>query len=175
MTTIGIDTELAQYAFNVMLLGLGILVRDIAHMQDNVGLDDFLKRGAEGRHQHGRQIRDETDGVRQHGLAAVRQRQRTQRRIERCKQHIRRLHVCAGQPIEQCRLASVGVTDQRNHAVRHALTSGAMETACRLNLLEFVFDPGDPFADHAAVGFDLRFAGAAHESEAAALTLKVGP
>ena len=50
-----------------------------------------------------------------------------------------------------------------------------MQPPRRLNFLDFVFEPGDAIADQPAVGFDLGFAGAAHESKTAALALQMGP
>ena len=50
-----------------------------------------------------------------------------------------------------------------------------MQSPCRLYFLQIVFEPRDALADHAAVGLDLGFAGAAHEAKAAALALQMGP
>jgi hypothetical protein len=50
-----------------------------------------------------------------------------------------------------------------------------MQPPRRLHFLEFVLQPRDAIADQAAVGFDLGLAGAAHESESAALALQMGP
>src|SRR5581483_4517068 len=51
----------------------------------------------------------------------------------------------------------------------------AMQAARARHFRELAFDLGDALADQAAVGFDLRFAGAAQEAEAAALALKMRP
>ena len=131
--------ELAQNVLDVMLLGFGVLMRNIANMENQIRLHHLLKRRAKRSDKLGRQIGYESDGVRQHGLTAVRQRQRAQRRVEGREQHVRSLHVSARHPIEQRRFAGIGIADQRNHAIRHALPAGAMQPPCRLHLLEFVF------------------------------------
>ena len=80
-----------------------------------------------------------------------------------------------GQAVEQRRLAGIGVADQRDHAIRHALATGAMQASRRLHLLQLALELGDALLDQAAVGFDLRLAGTAHEAETAALAFEMGP
>ena len=50
-----------------------------------------------------------------------------------------------------------------------------MEPAGLADLFEFLAQPAHALADHAAVGLDLRFAGATKEPETAALAFEVGP
>ena len=138
---IRIDAELAQHGVDVALLRLGVFMRDVADVEDDVGLQHLLQRGAERRDQLRRQVGDEADGVRQHRLAAMRQLQRAQGRVERREQHVGGLHVGAGQAVEQRRFAGVGVADQRDHPIRHPLPAGAMQPPRRLNLLDFVLEP----------------------------------
>ena len=77
-----VDPELSEDRLDVGRLRVAVLVRDVAHVQDHVGLDHLLERGAEGRHEHRRQVGDEADRVGQDHLGAVRQRQVAQRRVE---------------------------------------------------------------------------------------------
>ena len=49
-------------------------MRDVAHVQDEVGLDHLLQRGAEGGDQRRRQIGDEADRVGQDDAPPARQR-----------------------------------------------------------------------------------------------------
>ena len=70
LSGIGIDAELAQHGIDVALLRLGVLMRDVADVENDVGLQHFLQRGAKRRNQLRRQIGDEADRVRQHRLAA---------------------------------------------------------------------------------------------------------
>ena len=59
------DAQLRQYILDVQRLCFGILVRDVAYVQNQVGFDDLFERRAKRGHQRGRQIRDEADGIRQ--------------------------------------------------------------------------------------------------------------
>ena len=50
-----------------------------------------------------------------------------------------------------------------------------VQRASALHRIKITLDPGDPFFDLAAVGFDLRFARPTQEAKTAALTLQMGP
>ena len=160
-----IDAELAQDFFDVVRLRLGVLVGDVAHMQDHVGFDHLFERGAECRDQHGRQIGDEADRVGQDDAGAVRQVDRAQGRIERGEQHVGGQHVGARHAVEQRRLAGIGVADQRDDRIRHALSAVAMQRAGAFDLFELGLDLGDALVDQAAVGLELGFAGAAEKAK----------
>ena len=135
---IRIDAKLAQHGIDVALLSVGVFMRDVADVEDQIGLQYLLQRRTKCRNQLCRQVGDESDGIRQHRLAAMRQIERAQRRIERCKQLVGGLHIGPGQAVEQRRLSGIGVTDQRHHAIRHPLPACAMQPPRRLHLLDFV-------------------------------------
>ena len=144
-------------------------------MQDHVGLDHLFERGAERRHQHGRQVGNEAHGVGQDDLHAARQLHRPQCRVERGKQHVGLQHARAGHAVEQRRFAGIGVADQRGDRVRHARAAVAVELAPLLDLVELRLDARDPLADQAAIDFELAFARPAEKAEAAALALQMCP
>ena len=110
---------------------------DVAHVQDHVGLDHLLQRRAEGRDQHGRQVGDEADGVGQdrrarHAAAS------TARKVGSSVANSMSADstLALRQPVEQRRLAGIGVADQRHDRIRHALAAVAMQLAGALDLLE---------------------------------------
>ena len=144
-------------------------------MHDDVGLQHLFQRGAERRDQFDRQIGDKAHRVGEDHLAPVRQHQSAHGGIERREQQVLGEHVRFRQRVEQRRLAGIGVAHQRHDRIRHALARFAMQPARALHLFQFLADFREPFADQPAVGFDLRFAGAAQEAEAAALTFEMGP
>ena len=63
--SVGLNAKLAEHRFDVVRLRGEIPVGHVADMEDDVGLDHLLQRGAESRHQRGRQIGDEADGIRE--------------------------------------------------------------------------------------------------------------
>ncbi|MNL47127.1 hypothetical protein D3C87_1698950 [compost metagenome] len=70
-------------------------------MQDDVGIHHFFQRCAESGHQVVRQVGNETHRVAQHHLAAMRQRDLADGRVQRGEQQVLGEHPCPGQHIEQ--------------------------------------------------------------------------
>ena len=85
-------------------------------------------------------------------------------------EHARRLqHLRAGEPVEQRALAGVGVAHQRHRRHRHRLAPLALLVAHAAHRFEIELELIDAALNPAAVGFELRFAGAAGADAAAQL------
>ncbi len=95
-------------------------------MNDDVRFKHFLKGRPKRRHQLCRQIGDKADGVGKNGAHARGQVNRPHGRVQRCEQQVLRLDARLCHPVEQGRLAGVGVTDKRDHRMRRFFAFGAL-------------------------------------------------
>ena len=112
---------------------VGLGMRDVAHVQDEIGLDHLFERGAEGGDQHGRQVGDEADGVGQDDAPAAREPHLAHGRIERREHLVLGEDAGAGDAVEQRRLAGVGVADDGDDRIGHACAApcGAVRACAR--------------------------------------------
>ena len=141
-------------------------MRDVDHVQQQVGFGDFFERGLEGRYQGGGQFLDETDRVGHQRLVTAGQFHAAGGGVERGEELVGGVHVRAGQAVQQRRLACVGVADQSHGGNARTLALGAIAHAVGADLFQLAFEVGDACADGAAVDFQLRFARAAQADSA---------
>src|SRR5262249_13971158 len=131
------------------------------------------ERGRETFDELVRQPADEADGVRYEVPAAV-VLEAACRRIERVEELVLDRDVCAGQPVEQCRLADVRVARERDRRRLGATPFLAAWGALLLEVAEPSLQHRDAATRKTAVGLELRLTGAAR-ADTAAEALEVLP
>ncbi len=109
--------DLDQHRAHGLHLALGVGRRGVDDVDQEIGLGHHLEGRLEGLDQGGGQLAHEAHGVgQQHGLAA-RELQAPHPGIEGGEQAVLDEHPGAGEPVQQRRLAGVGVAHQRHGAV----------------------------------------------------------
>ena len=83
LSSVRVDAELAQHGVDIVLLRIGVFMGYVADVENDVGLQHLLKRGAKRGNQLRRQVGNEPDGIGQHRLPSKRKAQRAQGRIQR--------------------------------------------------------------------------------------------
>ena len=142
-------------------LALGVGVRAVDDVQQQVGVGDLLQRRAERLDQLVREVPDEPDGVGHRVDAAVGGRRTTRGRVEGREQRVLDQHPGVGQPVEQRGLAGVGVAGDRDAGDVVAPARLALDVAGAAHVLELAAELGDLGVDPAPVGLDLGLTGAA--------------
>ena len=143
-------------------------------MHEVVGAGGDLERALEGLDQAVRQSAHESDGVGEQHRLTARQRQPARGRVERGEQAVLDEHAGVGQPVEQRRLAGVGVADDGDVGEPAAPAALALQRAGGGELLEIGLELGDPAHDPPTVDLELGLAAAEAGADAAALLRQVG-
>ena len=148
-------------------------------MQQHIRILQFLQCGLEGVHQLMGQLADKADGIGDHHVHGVADRQQTAGGVQRIKQAVIGGDPGIRQGIKQGALTCVGIAHDGNHGdlVFHAAL--ALGTPDAAHFLQLLFQLVDLPVDVAAVGLQLSLAGAlgANGTLAAGtgLTLQMGP
>ena len=163
-----LDADLGQ---NLVHIGASELIRsgpgNVADVQDDIGLAHFIQGGPEGFHQFVRQVGDEADGVGDYGRPAPWQVKLAEGRVQGGEQHRLGQDVGVGQAVEQGRLAGIGVADQGDGRVRHALARQPLQAARTAHVGQLGLELDDAVDQQPPVGLDLGLARATQEAEAA--------
>ena len=149
-------------------LALGVGVRAVDDVHDQVGVGDLLQRRAERLDELVGQVADEPDGVGERVDPPVLGRRTTRGGVERGEQRVLDEHAGVGQPVEQRGLAGVGVAGDRHRRDRVALALGPLGVAGGAHVAQLGAQLGDLGVDPAAVGLDLGLTGTT-ATDAAAL------
>ena len=142
-------------------LRLPLGVREVDHVQEHIGIRQLLERGLERLDQVRRQLADEADRVREQHLLRGVDAPAAGRGVERVEQAVVGRDVRPRQAVEQRGFAGVRVADEGHDRQGVFLAAAALRAADLAHVLEFLLQLLDLAADVAAVGLELRFAGAA--------------
>ncbi len=141
-------------------------MRDIHHMQQQVGLPHFVEGRFKGFYQPVREFADKADGIGKQERQVV-DYHFAHRGVEGGEKLVFGKHVRFAQQVHQGGFAHVGIADQGNPYQPFA--TGALSDFLFVNFLQFFFQQADAVADDTAVGFNFLFTRAAHADTSALL------
>ena len=135
-------------------------------MQQEVGFLHLLECRAEGLNERVRQLLDETDGVGQEDFLLLGQDEVARRRVECREELVLGKDFRAREPVQECRLARVGVADEGDERDARELAAATVQVAVLLHGIDLGLEVVDARVDAASVDFELRLAGAARADAA---------
>jgi hypothetical protein len=157
---------------------LGVGLRAIHHVENEVGEDRLLEGGLEGLNELMRQLANEPDRVGEQ-IPATLVLEGPRCRVQRVEEPLPHAHASAGESVQEGRLAGVRVTGEGDRRQCRPLAAGSHHGAVSLHTPQLAPQGGDPVAREAAVGLDLGLAGASGPDPAVhppgAEALEVGP
>src|SRR3990172_2506283 len=124
-------------------------------MQEKVGVHNFLECGPKRFDQGVGEVAHESDGVRDQDLPACWKREPADGGVQRGKQAILDEDIRPGEPVEQARLASVGVSHQCSSGYLGAAPRFALGMADGRQGLEIVLELRYAFENPAAIAFEV--------------------
>ena len=133
--------------------------RGVDHVQQEVGVGDFLQRRPERLDELVREAADEADGVGDEGGVASAQPQPPRGGIERREQAVLHEHVGVGEPVEQRRLACVRVADEGDGRESRRRRRLALRGAVLGDAVEVAFELRDTREDATTIDLELRLTG----------------
>src|SRR3984893_388383 len=151
--------DLSQNPVHRLDLGLALVGARVDHVQQQVGVGDLLECRSERLDELVREPAHEADRVREQDDLAAEESKAARRRIERGEEPVLHEHAGLGDPVQQRRLARVGVTDQGDRRHRTPSAGFALRRARRREALEAVLELRDPAQDSTAVDLELGLAG----------------
>src|SRR5215213_8818390 len=156
-----IKLQLAEDSFDRLELLLPARVGRVHQMYEQVRVADLFERGAEGREQVRRQVAYEADRVVDDDLLLARQAQAARGRVERGEHALLGVDRARSEGVQQRGLAGVRVADNRDDGELAADALLAPLLTAQAQTLNLFFESVYAVAHAAAVGFELRLAGAA--------------
>ena len=130
----------------------------IHDVEDEVGVRYLFQRRTEGLDQVMRQMAHEAHRVRHGAVAPAGQVELAHRGVEGREQRVLHQHTRAREPVEQARLARVGVARERDGGRAGTRARTSLGTAYPLHLLELASQHRHLIADASAIGLDLGLA-----------------
>ena len=166
--------EFAEHAQRGFVVLLEVQIRDIEHVNQEVGDDYFLERGLESFDETVGEATDEADGVGDEELLIAAEDELARGRVECGEEFVGSEDVRASEAVEQGGFAGIGVADDGAGRDGDALAFGALHAALQHDAAEFGFEVRDAVAHGAAIILELGFTFTA-QAALAALPRKVGP
>ena len=156
-----VGAQLLQHVdHRLHLLGC-IWMRDVDDVHEHRRLVDLFKCGAERGDEQGGQVVDEADGIGEKHLPAAGNRAATSGGIECGEEFVFGHYRRSGQRVEQGALAGVRVPDEGDDRNRHVPSAVTVLLAMGVDVGQLALDLDDPFAELAAVAFELGLTGTA--------------
>ena len=166
-------TDLGEHLPHGGDLALGVGVRAVDDVDDQVGVGHLLQRRAERLDELVGQVADEPDGVGERVDPPVLGRRTPGGGVQRGEQRVLDEHAGVGQPVEQRGLAGVGVAGDGHRRDGVALALGPLGVAGGAHVAQLGAQLGDLGVDATPVGLDLGLTGTT-TTDAAALPSRPG-
>ena len=141
-----------------LLLGDEVRIRGVHHLEQQIGAQHLLQRGAEGVDQVVGQLVDEAHRIGQDDLAVRLERDPPRGGIQGRERHVGHERVGIGQGVQERGLAGVRVAHQGHDRHLGPIPTTTGRRAVALDLGDLVAEPMDLLADPAPVGLELALA-----------------